>query len=145
MRTAFTLLVLALTACSPDLPAGWESAEPLPIVQSGCGRSALDDHDERLELAAKAGAIQLAYKDAHFRCEQEVEGFLKKSGATFEVLVQPRDMDPSGVDKCDGLYDITAELSASAGAATVKLFRRWDDINEPNQPVAIGSAEVAVP
>lgn len=91
------------------------------------------------------GAASLDYREAHFRCEQDVEGYYQIEGDTLSVLVQPVDMNPSQTAKCDCLYDIDMEIGdLAAGSLTVELFRRWDNINDDNDPVAVGEAEVEI-
>jgi hypothetical protein len=61
------------------------------------------------------------------------------------VLVQPVEMHPSSVTRCDCLYDISVAIEdIRAGSRTVTLFRRWDDHNEPNDPVTIDSKSIVV-
>jgi hypothetical protein len=85
------------------------------------------------------------YLDAHFRCEQSVEGFLRESGSAVDLLVQPIDMNPTSVAMCDCLYEIVMIVKPlAAGQHDVTLYRRWDAINEPNDPVLIGTAQAQV-
>jgi hypothetical protein len=60
------------------------------------------------------------------------------------VLVQPIDMNPSAVAACDCLYEIRMTVPVEV-PATVTLYRRWDALNEPNDPVEIGSVDVRLP
>ena len=144
---AVTLLPLATAACAPDLPEDWADALPVAsLTQGACdGDPYAGDPNERLEAEGGAGQATLHYREAHFRCEQDVEGFYLLDGGTLSVLVQPIDMDPSAVAGCDCLYDIDMEVAQlPAGTLTVDLFRRWDNINDDNDPVAIGSAEIEI-
>jgi hypothetical protein len=156
MRTTGVLgcLALALVSCdtstatpATDLPDGWRGAISAGLSQSDCtggviGRALLT---ESVTFTARAGAIEVHYADAHFRCEQPVEAFVTSDGADFNVLVQPVDMDPIATAMCDCTYDLDVTFAAASGAHIVSVYRRWDNINSPNDPVLIGSGEVVVP
>lgn len=45
-----------------------------------------------------------------FRYAQPVTGYVRVSGNAVDVLVQPADMNPSSVSKCDCLYDISLHI-----------------------------------
>lgn len=141
MRYA-TMSAFAFMMGCVDLPEGWEDAEPIPdFYQRQCsGGDPYGETNERIEAESTADAIGLDYLEAHFRCAQTVEGFYKTDGDTVEVLVQPEDMNPRMVAACDCLYDISMTLPV-APPMTVTLFRRWDNINDPNDPVEIGTVE----
>jgi hypothetical protein len=128
-----------------DLPAGWENAKRVTdFIQHDCGGSALDEHDERATFLPSDAGLDVRYEDAHFRCEQDVEGFYKDSGGKLDILVQPVEMNPSSIVRCDCLYEITFAIEPLAGSRQATLFRRWDAMNEPNDPVEIASEAVAV-
>ncbi|XXT14968.1 hypothetical protein WME94_32440 [Sorangium sp. So ce429] len=141
--------MLVLVGCGgADLPEGWEDAEAIEgLTQSECLASAYDATvKETLAATPANGAVRLDYRAAHFRCEQEVEGFVRTAGGKVEVLVQPAEMDPSAVVRCDCRYDIGMKIDGlDKGAVTVELYRRWDNINEPNEPVKVGSVDVQIP
>jgi hypothetical protein len=145
----FFLATIALLGCSgPDLPPGWEDAERIEgLTQTECAGSPYGDGpDETLTATGKAGAVSIAYDAAHFRCEQQVEGFARTTAHSVSVLVQPIDMNPSAVAGCDCLYDIRMTVGGlDQGAASVELYRRWDNANTHNDPVKIGAASVDVP
>lgn len=134
---------LVLVGCGSDLPPGWEGAERIEdFYQRECSGDPYNGGDERVEAEATPDAIGVDYLDAHFRCEQKVEGYYKTSGGRVDVLVQPIDMDPSAVAACDCLYDIRMTVPVEA-PVRLTLYRRWDALNEPNDPVEIGSVDVA--
>lgn len=134
---------LGLAACGPDLPAGWEDARPVTsLVQSECDGSPLKKaHDERVEGDITASPLEVVLREGHFRCAQDVEGFYKLSGTGVDVLVQPVDMNPRVVAACDCLYDVemTVALEVDLAPDAVTVFRRWDNLNDDNDPVEIGS------
>ncbi len=145
------LTVLVAAGCTDsdsgsnaDLPAGWEGAKRIADFTQ------LDCDDERDEVEASitvegvAGGIELDYDHARFRCSQDVEGFARRSDGQVDILIQPVDMNPSSVAKCDCSYDIVAKLAAVAGEHTVTVYRRQDNIGGENDPVEVGSVDVVV-
>lgn len=129
-------VALALAACGPDLPAGWEGAERVDaLTQAECSGSPYEGYDERLEVSSPT---RFRYRQAPFRCEQEVEAYYQTDGNAVEVLVQPVDMHPGVVAACDCLYDIDFGLVPPVGDDTLTLYRRWDGLNESNALVKVG-------
>jgi len=149
-----SFFVLLLVACggsddqpvSADLPLGWESAKRVAeLIQLECSGSPYDNPNERVSFNAGNQKLDVDYREAHFRCAQDVEGFSREVGAAIDVLVQPIDMNPQSVTKCDCLYDITILLEpVASGAHDVTVYRRWDNLNDPNEPVRIGGGSVQV-
>lgn len=141
-------MALSLAACadSADLPEGWEAAERVEgLKQAPCAGSALGrDTPEALQANAAASGIAVSYDHAHFRCEQDVEAFVRRASGALDLLVQPIDMDPSAVAGCDCLYDVSMQVPVARGDYRLKLYRRWDNINHPNEPVKIGETDVSV-
>lgn len=131
---------------SVDLPAGWEDAKRVTqLTQDDCSGSPYEGADERISVTPGTGKLAIDYQEAHFRCEQDVEGFYRSTGSALDVLVQPIDMDPDSVAACDCLYDVTIGIDPVApGSRQVTVYRRWDNINDPNDPVRIGSEDVEV-
>jgi hypothetical protein len=131
---------------SADLPVGWESAKRVAeLVQLECSGSPYDNPNERVSFNAGTGKLGIDYREAHFRCVQDVEGFSREAGARIDVLVQPIDMNPQSVAACDCLYDITILLDpVTSGAHDVAVYRRWDNLNDPNEPIRIGGGSVQV-
>jgi hypothetical protein len=151
----FRLLVLAcacvLGACSSgdssgDLPDGWDKAARVKgFAQEKCPGSDMDFTGESATFAGGVGNIGVVYQDAHFRCEQNAEGFFKVEGDAVDMLVQPLDMDPKSTAGCDCAYTITFLVEpVPAGAHPTTLYRRWDNITQPNDPVPISTASVTV-
>lgn len=137
----------AMPALTYDLPAGWEDAVLIPgLVQTPCGGSALGNGPkDTLRANIEGSQVAIAYDHAHFRCLQDVEAFAKRADHMLEVLVQPIDMHPRSVAKCDCLYDISMQLDVEPGALDVTLYRRWDELTHPSEPVSIGSVSLEVP
>lgn len=147
MRTVAVALAVLLAACSnPDLPEGWEGATTLEVTQPACDGRSPTGALGQVQASAFAGGIDVLYRAAPFRCEQEVQAFVREREGAYEVLFQPKDLDPSSVVRCDCLYDLQASFEASAGAHTVTVWRRGDRYGggEAN-PMQVGSAAVTVP
>ena len=137
------MLIVLLLACAPDLPSDWEDAEPVDdFSQEECDGSPMDTGWASTVSASAGGpGLRVVGDDLPFRCEQEVEGFYRTSGEAVDVLVQPVDMDPRSVAACDCLFRVRAGVPEDP-PATVTLYRRWDNINDDNDPVLVGTAEV---
>ena len=137
------MIVATIMACAPDLPPGWEDAERVAsLSQTPCEGDPYGEHDERVEVDFSGAPVQVDYKEAHFRCAQDVEAFARIEGAALDLLVQPIDMDPKVVAGCDCLYDIAMSVAEYPGVPDrVSLYRRWDDWNEPNPAVLIGRVD----
>lgn len=134
------------TGSNADLPVGWENAKPVTgLVQVECAGAELDFKGEGATFVAGFGKLDVTYDKAHFRCEQSVEGYFQTSEQALEIIVQPVDMNPSSVARCDCAYGITLTVQPlEAGEFSTTLFRRWDSLNEPNDPVEIASELVTI-
>ncbi len=146
-RTMLAVLFASLAAgCQliADLPAGWEDAEPVSsLVQAECDGDPYEGSNEMVDATPGIDAVDVSYTEAHFRCAQDVEAFYLLEGDVLSILVQPIDMDPGAVAGCDCLYDIDLSVDVETTTPlTVELYRRWDNINDPNDPVYIGTAAV---
>ncbi len=139
----FALSLAILGGCGPDLPAGWEDAEPVvSLVQSECEGSPLEAFDERVSADLEGSPLRVEAFETHFRCAQDVEAFFRTSGSEIDVLVQPVDMNPANLAACDCLYDLEiAVTSPSSAPARVEVFRRWDSESGDSDPVSIGVIE----
>jgi hypothetical protein len=151
-------LSLALLACTdatygaPDLPDDWAAATHIErLEQSDCSGFAVTSPSEELAASVADGTIEVSYKHARFRCQQDVEAFARSEGTTIDVLVQPINLNPPLVAKCECAYDLSIVLPAvkrgrlEPGSYEVRVSRRWDNINKPNPPVSIGTATAEVP
>ncbi len=134
------LLFVWSLGCTPELPVGWEDASPVrSLVQTDCEGSPYEGVNERLEGDLAGDPLQVSYLEAHFRCAQAVEAFWLEEADEVRVLVQPIDMHPKMVAGCDCLYNLDIEVGRPEVApASVVVFRRWDFMNTPNEPVRVG-------
>lgn len=127
------IVVLALLACDNDpdpgdLPAEWAGATSVPVTQSACGGDPVTSPPHpRLELSAGASALTGVYKEAQFRCgDQKLCGYALDSAQTAKVLIQPCEMRPTTVARCDCLYEVTFSLTPHSGRNKVELWSRRD-------------------
>jgi hypothetical protein len=130
---------LGLVGCGgADLPEGWENATAIEgLTQSECKGSltSSDRMTEALKVIPEAAAVRLEYSAAPFRCQQDVEAFARIESGKVDVLVQPVDMNPSSVAKCGCVYDINMTIKGlPKGAVDGELYRRSDNLNDPNTP-----------
>lgn len=132
-----TLLTL-LGACA-DLPEGWQGASRIDdLDQAACDSGLADtDWDEDATATATAERVEIVYLPVIFRCAQDVEGFWREADGHVEVLVQPQVMHPRVVAGCDCRYRVRADVWAP-GASRFSAWRRWDGLNDDNDPVLVG-------
>lgn len=135
----------ALPACV-RLPMDWRGATRAEAFeQSGCTRTVELSQPGRMKAYSEDGRLRIDFLDARFRCDQKLTGYFKVGGGKVDVLVQPVEMQPLTVAKCDCLYDIHLEVPrVAAGTYEIRLFRRWDNRHSPNDPVQVGSDRVTV-
>ncbi|MFZ5479958.1 MAG: hypothetical protein ACOZNI_24550 [Myxococcota bacterium] len=132
-------MILTLLACGPDLPEGWEDAERVDdFTQAECGDTG------ELALAAEAAGDDVALEVTHVgaRCAQDLEAFWQPAGdAAAEVLIQPVDMTPASVAKCDCAYDLAMVVPTPA-PVTLEVWERGDEhAEEDPQPYLLGTVE----
>jgi hypothetical protein len=137
MRTFCQILRVAAAAAlgfaascgggSDTLPADWTGASALTIEQSQCKGSADGAMvTSTLDVTDKGGTLAVTVKDVSFRCQQSLCAYATDSGATTRVLVQPCDLHPTNVVRCDCLYDVTFTLPARADRTAVEVYKRFD-------------------
>jgi hypothetical protein len=137
-RMAVIALALWTVECDSDhedLPAGWAGALSLPVDQSQCDRSTAMPNAGALMLMRDMGRLRATYQNAQFRCEQRLCAYrLEEAGGT-RVLVQPCEMNPGTVARCDCLYSLGFDLVGVETGRTVELHRRWDRYGATAEPV----------
>jgi hypothetical protein len=143
---ALALASLLMACGNADLPPGWGGAERIDdFTQVPCGGSAIDGPAESVTAQGKGERIALEYMHAPFRCQQDVEAYVRESGSAVDVLVQPVELDVTVPVRCDCLYNLSMGVDASAGSHKVTVYRRGDNFSLPNDPVQVGSVPVQVP
>lgn len=150
-KLALIGLWAALSGCSGesepavDLPADWKSAQRIAsFEQSACSGSPYEGPAESIEAVAGTKSIHATIHRAHFRCDQPVEGYSRRSVGLLDVLVQPVEMSPETVVKCDCLYELDMTLPVAAGSYELTVYRRWDHLSGNDEPRFIGTASVDV-
>jgi hypothetical protein len=147
MRRILSVVAALSAGGCVDLPAGWEDAKRVSdFTQADCDGSPYDSDVPEVAVVAteQSGAVVVSAEPLHFRCAQDVEGFWKASGGAVDLLVQPIDMNPRAVAGCDCLYRIDATIE-SPDAESVTVWRRWDNMNDGNEPIQAGEAAVSAP
>jgi hypothetical protein len=124
---------VALHACDndpdgSDLPEGWSGATPVPLTQSACdGDPYTSPPHPRLEFGAGSSSLTGVYKEAQFRCgDQKLCGYALDTALTAKILIQPCEMRPIAVARCDCLYQVTFSLEPRIGRSQVELWSRRD-------------------
>ena len=112
-----------------DLPGIWKEATVIDnFKQETCN----ENMDEVTATAPKAftkivdGNLRITYPNAHFRCDQDVQAFVKKRDDGYAILVQPKELNPVMVAKCDCGYTLTATLP-NVTVNAIRLFHRGDN------------------
>lgn len=135
---------LAMVACTPDLPAGWETAERVAgLLQGSCTGGT--PSNERVAAIYQDGSLQVRMQDTVFRCEQRVVGFHQLTDDEAAVLVQPQIVAPATEDPCFCTYDLDINvLVLEVPPAQVRVYRRGDAWSGPHEPVLVGVVPVSV-
>jgi hypothetical protein len=140
-RSAWLLVLLALGAgtCGEDadLPAAWAGARDVVVDQSACGGDGAVSNQGKLVLTRDMAQLRGAYEGAPFRCNQRVCAYRVDQGGTTRVLVQPCEMNPAMVTKCDCLYSVTFTLEEVPAGHMVELHRRWDRYGATEEPAVV--------
>ena len=112
-----------------NLPGTWADATLIADVkQASCN----EDMTQIIESIPKASTqflndnLVITYPNAHFRCDQNVQAFLKQINNTYAVLIQPTEMNPVLVAKCDCGYNIEVTIP-NAKLKDLRLFHRGDN------------------
>ena len=141
-------MLLLLTACGgedgPDLPVGWEEAELLvDFGQSACAGDPTEGaRDVEINGAINSGAIRITWTNAVFRCEQDVEAYIRREGTTIDLLVQPVEILPEEVARCDCYYDLDAGFNVADDLSAITFYTRRDEVGGPSSPNRVGTLTV---
>ena len=115
-----------------SLPGTWADATLMVnLKQAPCN----EDMTELFESVPKASTkvlnenLIITYPNAHFRCDQSVQAFVKETKNGYSVLIQPTEMNPVFVAKCDCGYNLEATIP-NAQSKTLRLFHRGDNFGK---------------
>jgi len=157
MRTFITITPLFLFACGSDLPDGWEAAEEIEnITQSECEGDPYADEEEaensgesleasQITAEVDGTSLKLNYNEAVCRCEQAVEGVSLVEDSKISVLVQPENMNPSQVAKCDCMYDIEITIpQLTTGEYDLEFFQRRDNYGGEAEMVLVETLAIEI-
>ena len=137
MKNHLTHTLFLLISCSnqvPEIeqdyssPEAWDGAELVQnLQQKNCNEDMFEVRKNRPNAIAKVsnGNLIISYPLAHFRCDQPVQAFKKETDNEIAILIQPVEMNPLFVAKCDCGYDLVAKIP-STNVHNVVLFHRSD-------------------
>jgi hypothetical protein len=136
-RLLVVFLAFVTNTCAEenaDLPDSWAGAQELAVDQSSCGGNPYLPSHEGLMLVRDMARLRGTYVKAPFRCNQSVCAYALVDRAGARVLVQPCQMNPATVTKCDCLYDVSFTLGGVEAGTMVELHRRWDRYAATEEP-----------
>ncbi len=122
--------------CDADVPESWACRTSLAVEQSECQSDALSSDSETF-VTATADGHGVMISGGHFRCAQEVCAYLDESAETPRLLLQPCDMNPSSVAKCDCLYGL--EVDVDVPAEGLDVYTRFDNVGGEKEPTLVGT------
>jgi hypothetical protein len=125
--------------CDADVPDGWTCTTSLSVEQSECQGDGLSSDAETSVAASDGQGVMIS--GGHFRCAQEVCAYLDESAETPRLLLQPCDMDPDSVAKCDCLYGL--EVDVEVPAEGLDVYSRSDNWGGVQEPILLGQLPAA--
>lgn len=114
-------------ACTSDLPEGFRCQQALSVEQSECSGNATGETlTPSVHWTTDGKALHI--EDVRFRCKQSVCAYVDTSsrGSTAQVLLQPCDMSPSTVYRCDCGYSFDVPISLPSTTTGVSVQQRSD-------------------
>lgn len=133
------LLLVACGEPEPEMPEGWEDATLLvDFTQSDCAGDPGSAQEEIL-VQVTLPTVRVNWDKTLFRCDQAVEAYLRQGDGNVDLLVQPVDLNPEQVARCDCLYDLEARFNGDETLGSVTLYKRNDEVGGPSTPVQITS------
>lgn len=131
----------SLSECASDLPAGFSCERALSVGQSECSANAPGvTLTPNVHWSTDGKALHI--EDARYRCNQSVCAYLDASSAEAKVLLQPCEMSPSTVARCDCRYSFDLPVALPATTTSVSLQLRSDAYGGEPTSQAIGSVTV---
>jgi len=136
-RNIFVKLFLLISILWFFIACSGNEISPLDFEQSGCIESSInpltvrvmaDPSRDQVTLKVDGAYLIINYQHARFRCSQKVTFIAKQSGNIITIYVQPVDMNPSSVTRCDCEYTIKGKVGPfNPGTNTVNVIRKWDN------------------
>ena len=138
MRHVYFFCISLTFACSStpeqvetpyNLPGIWSTAI---LIENFTQEECNEDMEAVMESAPKASvkavndSLIITYPNAHFRCDQAVQGFIKQTEKGYSILIQPKELNPAMVAKCDCGYKLVATLPKTK-SNDVRVFHRGDN------------------
>jgi hypothetical protein len=127
--------------CASDLPAGFSCERSLTVEQSEClGNATGVSLMPHVHWSTDGHALHVS--DARYRCNQSVCAYLDASSVEPKVLLQPCEMSPNTVARCECSYsfDVPVELPPTTSQVSVEL--RSDAYGGEPTSQALGSLRV---
>lgn len=143
----FFAVVVLLVACGgqeSNLPEGWEEASLIvDFAQTVCLDEVDSDEEivEEIRVNAQSGAAVISWKNVVFRCEQPLEAYLRR-GNQLDVLVQPVDLFPEDIVRCDCRYDLDFAFNIGEGERRFGFFVRRDQVGGSSSPSLVGTVVI---
>ena len=100
---------------------------------------------ESFEVSASGDQIQVMYKSAPFRCEQDVTWAAAQDGMTVTLTVRPKVMKPDSVARCNCRYDLGVKVGPlGVGKYNLKIKHQTDEYAGASVTKDVHSAEVEI-
>jgi hypothetical protein len=129
------------SACVNDLPADFVCQRSLKVEQSQCSGNATGT-----TLAPHAhwstDGKSLHIEEARFRCNQSVCAYLDASSDAAKILLQPCEMSPSTVTRCDCGYSFDVPVALPEAVSSVSVELRSDAYGGEPTSRALGTLSV---
>ena len=131
----------AQSGCASDLPAGFDCERSLSVEQSQClGDATGVNSTPNVHWSTDGKALHV--EDARFRCNQSVCAYLDASSAEAKVLLQPCEMKPSTVARCDCSYGFDVSVALPNTTSSVSIDLRSDAYGSDPTSQALGTLNV---
>ena len=128
------ILATVCGCAGPELPAGWEGAEEIDVVQTPCDGSPSGPYDHDAQAALHNDELNGSWITS-FRCMQNACMYYIDESTTLRFLAQPCDMHPDKVAKCACLSRVAFSVSCDQEAVHVEFFKGYDaHAGEPDPP-----------
>ncbi|MEI9937471.1 MAG: hypothetical protein WDO69_09635 [Pseudomonadota bacterium] len=129
------------SACANDLPASFDCERSLSVEQSQCsGNTTGVSVTPNAHWSTDGKALHI--EDARFRCNQSVCAYLDASSDEAKVLLQPCEMSPDTVARCDCGYSFDVPVALSQTTSSVSVELRSDAYGGEPTSQAVGTLAV---